>query len=81
MALDAFGNAVPLDPMKGDPYVWARIQGQSLTLYALTVTEHGGYDLQVFDRKLVPGGMELKYSRVVDGQAQRAITGRLKKTR
>ena len=81
MALDAFGNAVPLDPMKGDPYVWARIEGQTLTLYALTVTERGGYDLQVFDRKLVPGGMELRYSRVVDGQAPRVITGRLRKVR
>jgi hypothetical protein len=82
MSLDAFGNAVPLDPMKGDPYVWARIEGPTLTIYALTVTDHGGYDLQVFDRKLVPGGgMDLKYSRIVDGQVQRTVTGRLKKVR
>lgn len=81
MSFDAFGNAVPLDPMKGDPYVWARIDGQTMSLYALTVTETGGYEMQVNDRTLVPGGMDLKYSRVLDGQVQRTITGKLKKVK
>jgi hypothetical protein len=81
MSFDAFGNAVPLDPMKGDPYVWARVEGQTLSLYAMTVTEAGGYEMQVYDRKLVPGGMDLKYSRVLDGQVQRTITGKLKKVK
>ena len=81
MSFDAFGNPVPLDPMKGDPYVWARIEGQTLNLYALTVTEAGGYEMEVYERKLVPGGMDLRYSRVVDGQFLRTITGKLKKVK
>lgn len=81
MSFDAFGNAVPLDPLKGDPYVWARIEGQVMNLYALTVTDDGGYEMQVYERKLVPGGMDLKYSRVLDGQVQRTITGKLKKVK
>ena len=81
MRMDAFGNAVPLNPIKGDPYVWARIDGQILSIYAMTITETGGYDMQVYDRKLVPGGMDLKYSRVLDGEVLKTITGKLKKIR
>ena len=27
MRADVFGNAVPLDPLAGDPYMWARLEG------------------------------------------------------
>ena len=81
MRVDVFGNAVPLDPLRGDPYLWARIEGQMLTIHALTVTENGGYEMQRYDRTLTPGGMDLRYSRVRDGQVLRTITGKLKKVR
>jgi hypothetical protein len=81
MRTDVFGNAVPLDPMKGDPYMWAKIQGASLKMYALLVTDEGGYELQVYDRTLVPGGMELKYSRLRDGEVLRTVTGKLRKVK
>lgn len=81
MRVDMFGNAAPLDPLKGDPYVWARIEGQTLTIHALTITDEGGYEIQRYDRTLIPGGMDLKYSRVRDGQVLRTITGKLKKVK
>jgi hypothetical protein len=81
MRTDAFGNAVPLDPMRGDPYFWARIEGSTLTIYALIITENGGYEMQVYERILTPGGMDLKYSRVRDGTVLRTVTGTLKKIR
>jgi hypothetical protein len=43
---DVFGHAVPLDPMDGDPYVWARIHEDTLTVHALHVLEDGGYEMQ-----------------------------------
>lgn len=81
MRVDVFGNSVPLDPMKGDPYVWARVDGSTLTIHALIVTDSGGYEMQVYERTLAPGGMSLKFARVVDGQVLRTVTGALKKVK
>jgi hypothetical protein len=81
MRTDQFGNAVPLDPLSGDPYIWARIDGDKLWMYALFVTETGGYEMQTYERTLVPGGMNLRYSRVRDGEVLRTVTGKLKKIR
>jgi len=77
MRRDKFGNAVPLDPLTGDPYVWARIQGKTLTVHALHITQDGGYEMQVYDRTLVPGGMELRFSRIRDGKQLKLLTGTL----
>ena len=35
MRRDKFGGQVPLNPLKGDPYVWARQEGKTLTVYAI----------------------------------------------
>ena len=75
---DFFGNPVPRDPLKGDPYVWARIDGSTLTIYAMHVLEDGGYEMQVFERTRIPEGLELKYHRVRDGEVLRTITGILR---
>jgi hypothetical protein len=81
MRSDQFGNPVPLDPLSGDPYIWARIDGPKLWMYALFVTDTGGYEMQTYERTLVPGGMDLRYSRVRDGDVLRTVTGKLKKVR
>ncbi len=74
---DFFGNAVPLDPMEGDPYVWARIHEDTLTVYALHVLEDGGYEMQTYERRRIPGGLDLQYSRVRDGEILRTVSGTL----
>ena len=79
MGRDMFGNAVPLDPMKGDPYVWARIKGETLTVYALIITDEGSYELQVYDRTLTEQGLDLRFQRFRDGEKLRLITGTLVK--
>lgn len=81
MRTDQFGNAVPLDPLSGDPYIWARLDGPKLWMYALFVTDTGGYEMQTYERTLVPGGMDLRYARIRDGEVLRTVTGKLKKTR
>lgn len=73
MKTNVFGGKVPLDPMKGDPYFWSRIIGDTLTLFALLVRDDGGYELQVYDRTLRSEGLQLKYSRIRDGQPLRTI--------
>ena len=74
---DMFGNAVPLDPLKGDPYVWARVHEDTLTVYALHVLEDGGYEMQTYARTRIPEGLDLKYLRVRDGEVLRAVKGTL----
>ena len=74
---DLFGNAVPLDPMEGDPYVWARVDEDTLTVYALHVLEDGGYEMQTYARRRIPEGLDLKYSRVRDGKMLRAVNATL----
>ena len=80
MRVDAFGNATPLDPLRGDPYVWARLEGPRFMVYALIITESGGYEMHEYERTLTPAGeMKLNYFRVVNGEVQRAVTGTLKR--
>jgi hypothetical protein len=82
MRVDAFGNATPLDPLRGDPYVWARLDGSRLMVYALVITESGGYEMHEYERTLTPAGvMNLNYFRVVNGDVQRAVTGTLKRVK
>jgi hypothetical protein len=81
MRTDVFGNSVPLDPLAGDPYMWARLDGDKLWRYALFVTDPGGYEMQTYEYALVPGGLNLRYSRVRDGEVLRTVTGKLKKVR
>ena len=79
MKKNVFGKSVPLDPIKGEPYVWARIHGRTLTVHAMMVTEDGGYEMQVYERTLTATGMDLKFSRVRDGKTLKLITGSLLK--
>ncbi len=79
MRTDMFGNEVPLDPLKGEPYVWARISGDTLFVYAMLITEEGGYEMQVYERTLTPNGMDLTYYRVRDGGVMRTVRGTLKR--
>jgi hypothetical protein len=50
-------------------------------MYALFVAETGGYEMQTYERTLVAAGMDLRYSRVRDGEVLRTVTGKLKKIR
>ncbi len=79
MRRNVFGHAVQLDPMKGEPYVWARIAGDTLSVYSLFVDAAGGYEMQQFDRTLAPGGLDLLFSRIRDGENQHSIRTFLRK--
>lgn len=74
MTRNVFGHEVPLDPMKGEPYVWARIMGDTLTVYSLFVDETGGFELQQFDRRLVSEGLELTFTALSDTTKRRSVT-------
>ena len=79
MTKNVFGHEVQMNPMKGEPYVWARIMGDTMTVYSLFVDADGGYELQQFDRTLAEGGLNLEFSRVSDGIKQRTSSAFLKR--
>lgn len=81
MRTNVFGAAVPLDPLKGDPYMWAAIRGKSLFVYGILVTDRGGYELQVYQRTLKPGGMSIRFQRIHDGKFHKDITGEVKRVK
>ncbi|MGI9316424.1 MAG: hypothetical protein ACR2QW_03735 [bacterium] len=79
MKTNVFGHAVPLDPMVGDPYVWSRITGDTLTVFSLHVDEEGGYEMQQYNRTLAEGGLQLHYQRIRSGQIQKTVETFLKR--
>ena len=79
MKTNVFGHAVPLDPMVGDPYVWSRITGDTLTVFSLHVDEEGGYEMQQYNRTLTEGGLQLEFQRIRNGNIQKAVSTFLEK--
>jgi len=79
MKTNLFGKAVPLDPLKGDPFVWARFEGDTFSVYSLFINEVGEYELQEYHRTLVEGGLELLFLRVHNGTPEREIRTLLKR--
>lgn len=79
MKRNVFGHEVPLDPMAGEPFVWGRIDVDTLTVFSLFIDAHGGYELQQFDRTLTDGGLNLSFSRFRNGEKSRSVETFLKK--
>ena len=74
-----FRGAPAVDPMSGDTYAWARIKGQTLTVHSLVIAADGSYEMHTYDRTLTPFGMDLKFTRVSDGEPTRSVTAKLTK--
>lgn len=74
-----FRGAPSVDPMSGSAYTWARIEGQTLTVHSLVIDETGSYTMHSYDRTLTGLGMELRFTRVRDGEPTKTVTGKLVK--
>lgn len=74
MKTNLFGKAVPLDPMAGEPFVWARLEGDTLSVFSLFIDETGEYEIQEFHRSLVEAGLELFFKRIRDGKPAMEIS-------
>ncbi|MEL7100106.1 MAG: hypothetical protein AAGM84_14875 [Pseudomonadota bacterium] len=70
---NVFGHEVPLDPMQGEPYVWARLIDDTLSVYSLFVTDDGSYEMQQYDRTLVADGLALDFRRFAEGVQLRSV--------
>lgn len=73
MQRNVFGHEVQQDPMKGEPYVWARLTGDTLTVFSLFITENGDYEMQQYDRSLTPDGLHLVFTSHRNGRPLRSV--------
>jgi hypothetical protein len=79
MQTNIFGKQTPLDPLKGEPFVWARLEGETLSVFSMFITEEGAYEIQEYHRSLVEGGLDLMFRRVKQGHAVREVNAFLKR--
>jgi hypothetical protein len=67
------------DPLKDQELCWARIDGNTLTVFLMTVSRNGIYELQQYDRTLSGTGMTLLFRSWRDGDRLRSVSGKLVK--
>lgn len=79
MRRDVFGHVAPMNPLKGDPLIWAKTAGDTLTVYVIRVTESGAQDLRIYRRSLIPQGMESEFVRFHDSEPIKRIRSTLKR--
>jgi hypothetical protein len=72
---DPFQKKEETDPMRGDPIRWGVRDGNDLTVYSFAILEDGRYELQVYDRRGTPTGLELAFERIEDGAVVRRMSG------
>ena len=79
MQTNVFGKQIPLNPLKGEPFVWSRIVGNTLTVFSLFINEAGNYEMQEYHRTLTEGGLDLEFRRFQNGEKVRAVETFLKR--
>lgn len=65
------------DPLATGEISWARIAERTLTVYNMGIRDDGAYDMQIYKRTLTGSGMELEFTRTIDGGVTRTAKGRL----
>ncbi len=79
MKTNLFGGQEALDPMKGEPYFWAKVNGNTLTVFGMLITEAGDYEIQRYDRILTQDKMELVYTLSRAGETLKTISAQLER--
>lgn len=81
MRKDVFGNMVSYDPTGVDaaPYVWAGLEGDTLTVRALYIVETGEYEMHVYSRTLRDEGLELDFQRSRNGEKVTQVSAMLER--
>ena len=77
--MNVFGKKVPLNPLAGEPYVWARVDGDTFTVFSLYINEVGEYEMQEYHRTLADGGLDLVFRSVSPGGLEKVIEAFLKR--
>ncbi|NNG03469.1 MAG: hypothetical protein HKM95_05135 [Inquilinus sp.] len=65
------------NPQDGGVLSWARLAGDTLSVFQMAMTDRGGFAFTAYARTLTDTGMALEFSRFTDGVPERRATGRL----
>lgn len=71
-----YRNAEFSDPF-GVGLAWAGIEDQTLSIFVLNIDTDGGYQLQRYARTLTALGMDLTFTRKIDGEDLRVVRAKL----
>ncbi len=74
-----FASVDRTDPYSDVGMSWARLKGNTLSVFVLTISAEGKYNLQSYARTISGTGMELRFQRIKDGDQSRAVKGKLVK--
>lgn len=68
------------NPLRGDAVRWAAIDGNTMIVYSLAISENGGSELQVYRRALTDKGMTISFMRLQDEIVKVRMSGELVRT-
>jgi len=74
-----FADPATGNPLEGETLLWARLAGSTLTVYSLSITFDGGFDLDRYARTLGDGGIEVHYTHRMENNRVVTIDGRLER--
>jgi hypothetical protein len=72
-----FADPATGNPLEGETLLWGRLAGSTLTVYSLSITFDGGFDLDRYARTLGDGGIEVHYTHRMENNRVVTIDGRL----
>ena len=71
-----FADPATGNPLAGQALLWARLAGQTLTVYSLAIDQHGGLELDRYARTLRDGGLDIHYSHRMENNRLVTVEGR-----
>ena len=77
MKINTFGHQVPLDPLDGEPFLWAVVDGAVLVVHSLLIFKDGSYEMQSYERRSTKMGLDLRFTRIRNGTVMKAVQGKL----
>lgn len=79
MRRDLFGNPVSMNPIEGQPFIWATLAGDTLIVHVSRITDSGAQELEIYKRTLVAQGMDVEFTQLRDAEPIERIRGTLKR--
>lgn len=79
--LGFFSSSEEVNPLDGDPLVWARLAGDVLIVYKLVIDEQGAFTLDRYENTLQSDTLRLRFSRRSHGKPEQSLDAHLKLAR
>lgn len=80
LLLSLFGDPETNNPLKGEPLLWARVEGETLSIYGLAIGPDGNFDLYQHVRTLTGEGMFATQTHRTEHEPPVILEGRLERS-